>query len=144
MKKRIVGLVGSLMLLTMSFAAQKDSTYSGEIMDSQCAKNGSHDTMLKKEGMEKMIGDPNASMMCTANCIKKGGKYVLCDAAKKTVYQLDDQQKPGQFAGQKVSVTGTLDKATKTVHVTSIQAGSSHIWRGSVSVPILSTSISQF
>jgi hypothetical protein len=80
--------------------------------------------MLKKEGMEKMIGDPKAGMMCTANCVKMGGKYVLYDAAKKTVYQLDDQQKPEQFAGQKVTVTGTLDKATKTVHVTSIQAGS--------------------
>ena len=124
MKRLIIGLVGSLMLLTVSFAAQKDTTYSGEIMDSQCAKNGSHDAMLKKEGMEKMIGDPKAGMMCTANCVKMGSKYVLYNAAKKTVYQLDDQQKPEQFAGQKVTVTGTLDKATKTVHVASIQAAS--------------------
>ncbi len=124
MKKLIIGLVGSLMLLTVSFAAQKDTTYSGEIMDSQCAKNGSHDAMLKKEGMGKMIGDPKAGMMCTANCVKMGSKYVLYNAAKKTVYQLDDQQKPEQFAGQKVTVTGTLDKATKTVHVASIQAAS--------------------
>jgi hypothetical protein len=124
MKKLIIGLVGSLMLLTVSLAAPKDSTYSGEIMDSQCAKNGSHDAMLKKEGMEKMIGDPKAGQMCTANCVKMGSKYVLYNAAKKTVYQLDDQQKPEQFAGQKVTVTGTLDKATKTVHVSSIQAAS--------------------
>jgi len=34
MKKLIIGFVGSLMLLTVSFAAPKDSTYSGEIMDS--------------------------------------------------------------------------------------------------------------
>ncbi len=124
MKRLIIGLVGSLMLLTVSFAAPKDSTYSGEIMDSQCAKNGSHDAMLKKEGMGKMIGDPKAGMMCTANCVKMGSKYVLYNAAKKTVYQLDDQQKPEQFAGQKVTVTGTLDKTTKTVHVASIQAAS--------------------
>jgi hypothetical protein len=125
MKKLIIGLVGSLMLLTVSFAAPKDSSYTGEIMDSQCAKNASHDAMLKKEGMEKMIGDPKASQMCTVNCVKKmGSKYVLYDAAKKTVYQLDDQQKPEQFAGQKVKVTGTLDKATQTVHVTSIEAAS--------------------
>jgi type 1 fimbria pilin len=38
MKKLIIGLVGSLLLLTVAFAAPKDSTYSGEIMDSQCAK----------------------------------------------------------------------------------------------------------
>ena len=124
MKKLIIGFVGSLMLLTVSYAAPKDSTYSGEIMDSQCAKNGSHDAMLKKEGMEKMIGDPKAGRMCTANCVKMGSKYILFDAAKKTVYQLDDQQKPAEFAGQKVTVTGTLDKATKTVHVTDIKAAS--------------------
>ncbi len=122
MKKLIIGLVGSLMLLTVSFAAPKDSAYTGEIMDSQCAKNGSHDPMLKKEGMEKMIGDPKASQMCTANCVKNGGKYVLYNAGKKTVYQLDDQQKPEQFAGQKVTVTGTFDRATKTIHVTNIKA----------------------
>jgi uncharacterized protein YhbP (UPF0306 family) len=53
-----------------------------------------------------------------------GSKYILFDAAKKTVYQLDDQQKPAEFAGQKVIVTGTLDKATKTVHVTGIKRAS--------------------
>jgi len=125
MKKLIIGVVGSLMLLAVSFAAPKDSSYSGEIMDSQCAKNGSHDAMLKKEGMEKMIGDPKASQMCTVNCVKKmGSKYILYNAARKTVYQLDDQQKPEQFAGQRVTVTGTLDRATKTIHVISIQAAS--------------------
>ena len=122
MKKLAIGLVGSLMLLTVSFAAPKDSMYSGEIMDSQCAKNGSHDAMLKKEGMEKMIGDPKAGMMCTANCVKMGSKYVLYNAATKTTYQLDDQKKPADFAGAKVKITGTLDKATKTIHVTNIEA----------------------
>jgi hypothetical protein len=63
-------------------------------------------------------------MMCTANCVKMGSKYVLFNAAKKAVYQLDDQQKPAAFAGQKVTVTGTLDKATKTVHVADIKAAS--------------------
>ena len=125
MKKLIVGLVGSLMLLTVSFAAPKDSTYSGEIMDSQCAKEASHAMMLKKEGMgDKNPNDTTAKKMCTVNCVKKGGQYVLYNAARKSVYQLDDQTKPEQFAGGKVKVTGTLDKATKTIHVTSIEAAS--------------------
>src|ERR1700694_980942 len=59
-----------------------------------------------------------------SNCVKHGGQYVLYDAAKKSVYQLDDQTKPEQFAGAKVKVTGTLDKATKTIHVTNIEAAS--------------------
>src|SRR5260370_35932234 len=123
MKKVIIGFVGSLMLLNVSFAAPKDSTYSREIMDSQWAKEASHAIMLKKEGMgDKDPNDPMAKKMCTVNCVKHGGQYVLYDAAKKSVYQLDDQAKPEQFAEAKVKVTGTFDKATKTIHVTTIQA----------------------
>ncbi len=125
MKKLIFGVVGSLMLLTVSFAAPKDSVYSGEIMDSECAKNASHAMMLKKEGMgDKNPEDPMVKKMCTQNCVKMGGKYILFNPATKTVYQLDDQTKPVEFAGAKVKVTGTLDKATMTIHVTGIQAPS--------------------
>ena len=125
MKKIGMGLAVLLAFVTVSFAAPKDRTYSGEIMDSQCAKNGSHDMMLKKEGMEKMIGMPEGKKMCTTNCVKKmDSKYVLFNAASKAVYQLDDQTKPEQFAGQNVKITGTLDKATKTIHVTDITAAS--------------------
>ncbi|MGH9709461.1 MAG: DUF5818 domain-containing protein [Candidatus Acidiferrales bacterium] len=53
-----------------------------------------------------------------------GGKYVLYNAARKIVYQLDDQRKPADFAGQNVKVTGSYDRATKTIHVTSIQPAS--------------------
>jgi hypothetical protein len=43
---------------------------------------------------------------------------------RRKIYQLDDQKKPQSFAGQKVQVTGTLDNATKTIHVTDIKAAS--------------------
>lgn len=127
MQKKLFGLgmVVALALATVSFAAPKDETYTGEISDSQCAKNASHEMMLKKEGMgDKDSADPMVKKMCTMNCVKMGGKYVLFNAAKKTVYQLDDQTKPAEFAGAKVTVTGTLDKATKTIHVTDIKAAS--------------------
>ena len=52
-----------------------------------------------------------------------GSKYVLFNA-DKTFYLLSDQKKPAAFAGQKVEVTGTLNKATKTLHVTAIKAAS--------------------
>ncbi|MGH7745742.1 MAG: DUF5818 domain-containing protein, partial [Candidatus Dormibacteria bacterium] len=81
--------------------------------------------MLKKEGMgDKDPNDPMAKKMCTQNCVKMGGKYVLYNAARKIVYQLDDQRKPADFAGQNVKVTGSYDRATKTIHVTSIQPAS--------------------
>jgi hypothetical protein len=123
--KKLVLSVGACTLLMPGFAAAKDKTFTGEIMDSQCAKNSSHAMMLKKEGMgDKDPNDPMVKQMCTKNCVKMGGKYVLYDAAKKAVYELDDQQKPEALAGQKVRVTGTLDAATKTIHVTDIKAAS--------------------
>jgi hypothetical protein len=92
-------------------------TYTGEIMDSQCAKMGSHDAMMKKENIA-------TEKDCTLGCIKMGGKFVLYNADKKMTYKLDDQTNPRDFAGEKVKVMGTYDKATKTIHVTDIKAAS--------------------
>jgi Protein of unknown function (DUF5818) len=118
MKRIVMAIAGSLVLVcSIGFTAAKDMTYSGEIMDSQCAKMGSHEMMMKKEGIK-------TAKECTLGCIKMGGKFVLLNAANKMVYQLDDQQKPMQFAGEKVKVMGTLDKATKTIHVTDIKGAS--------------------
>ncbi len=125
MKKAVASLAATLLLTLASFAAPKSQTFQGEIMDSQCAMNGSHAQMLKKEGMgDKDPNDPMAKKMCTENCIKMGGKYVLYDAASKKIYKLDDQTKPQPFAGQNVKVTGTVDKAGETIHVTNIEPGS--------------------
>ncbi len=127
MKRFAVGIAGSLLFLSLvaGFASAQDKTFTGEIMDSNCAKDGSHAMMLKKEGMGNM--DPNdvkAKKMCADNCVNKmGAKYVLYTSSK-AVYQLDNQTKPEQFAGQKVRVTGTLDTATKTIHVTDIKEAS--------------------
>jgi uncharacterized protein DUF5818 len=96
----------------------KAKTFTGEIFDSQCAMNNSHSQMEKMKG----IGDD--SKMCTLKCVEMGGKFVLQDTAKKITYQLDDQEKPKEFAGQKVKVTGTYDNATKTIHVEKIEAAS--------------------
>lgn len=117
MRKLALSLAAVVALSTLSLAAPKSQTFTGEIMDSQCANMGSHDMMMKKEGIK-------TAKECTTGCIKMGGKYVLFDAVSKAVYQLDDQTKPEKFAGEKVKVKGTLNKDTNTIHVTSIQAGS--------------------
>jgi hypothetical protein len=116
MKKLVLSMTACA-LLVPGLAAAKDKTFTGEIMDSQCAKMGGHESMFKKEG----TNDPKA---CTEACVKMGGKYVLFDGASKAVYQLDNQTKPKSFSGQKVQVTGDLDKATKTIHITDIKAAS--------------------
>jgi uncharacterized protein YdeI (BOF family) len=51
--------------------------------------------------------------------------YVLRDEANKVSYKLDDQDKAKQFEGKDVKVTGTLDAASNTIHVSDIQATSS-------------------
>ena len=127
MRIKVVGwaAVAVVALAGASFAVPKDQTFTGEIMDSQCAKNASHEMMLKKEGMgDKDPADPMVKKMCTVNCVKMGSKYVLFNPSNKSVYQLDDQTKPAQFAGDKVTVTGTLDKASQTIRVTDIKAAS--------------------
>jgi hypothetical protein len=54
--------------------------------------------------------------------VKAGSQYVLYNSATKTVYQLDDQDQPERFAGQKVTVSGSLDAASNAIHVASIKA----------------------
>jgi hypothetical protein len=87
-----------------------------------CEKRLARDDVEERGMGDKDPNDAMTKKMCTQNCVKMGGKYVLYSAAKKTVYELDDQQKPAEFAGQNVKVAGSYDKATKTIHVTSIQA----------------------
>ena len=95
----------------------KSRTYTGEVMDSACAKAGSHDAMMKQEGASD-------AKECSDKCVQMGSKYVLYNSSTKRTYQLDDQDKAKEFSGQKVKVTGHFDRATKTVHVESIEAAS--------------------
>ena len=113
-----LALATSILLCAVGLAAQQNQTYIGEVMDSACAKMGSHDSMMKSHPGMKTEKD------CTVGCVKAGSQYVLFDASTKTVYELSDQKKPEQFAGQKVTVTGKLDKATNTITETSIKRAS--------------------
>ncbi len=115
MKKFIIPLLASASLLTMSLAAQKAQTFTGEIMDQQCALLGGHSAMMNQGENAKD---------CANRCVSIGGKYVLFDSANKTVYQLDDQKKTQPFAGAKVKITGSYDTSSKIIHVSNIQTGS--------------------
>jgi hypothetical protein len=111
MKGPFVAVIPSLVLILMSFAPSR-YRFKGEIMDSQCGAVGLHD----------VIADPVKSAKdCTIDCVRLGGKYVLYDPTIRMAYGLDDQQKPGLFAGDRVEVIGTLDKGTKVIHVVDIQ-----------------------
>jgi hypothetical protein len=94
--------------------------FSGEITDTFCAKNGSHDTMMNEL---KNMGHNKKS--CAVQCVQLGAKYVLYDAGRKTIYSLDDQDKAAAFAGQRVRVMGTLEK--KKIKVESIEAAGEQV-----------------
>ena len=52
---------------------------------------------------------------------KHGDSFVLNDPANKTSYMLDDGQKASRYEGKKVKVTGTVDTASNTIHVETIE-----------------------
>jgi hypothetical protein len=103
----------ALVATTHPVAAADSSSFSGEIMDKDCADMGSHDAMMKKEGAK-------TAKECTLNCVKAGSALVLYDASKNVVYQLDNQSEAMKHAGEKVTVQGSYDEGTKTIHVDSI------------------------
>jgi hypothetical protein len=85
-------------------------TFTGVITDSMCSE-GDHSHMK--------MGSTDAE--CTKACNTfHGAMYVLYDG--KQTYTLSDQKTPEKFAGQKVTVTGTLNAKTKTIQVDSIAA----------------------
>ena len=89
-------------------AAQGQRTFTGTVTDSMCAK-ADHSAMR--------MGSTDAE--CTVACIfAHGARYVLYDGDE--VYMLSDQQAPEEFAGQRVTVTGTLDDETRTIEMESI------------------------
>jgi hypothetical protein len=96
--------------------ATAGSSFEGEIMDNECAEMGSHDITMKATS----LATPD---LCTTYCLhfkKTPGKYVLYNGATKMIYQLDNQQEASFFAARKVKVTGTYDKAMRTIHITDI------------------------
>lgn len=103
-------LILSFTAIAAMAAAPGKQMFTGTITDNMCA-NADHSHMR--------MGPTNAE--CTVACISAhGATYVLYDG--KEVYTLSNQRTPETFAGQKVTVTGTLDAKTKTIQVDSITA----------------------
>jgi hypothetical protein len=87
-------LASILMLGSASFAGQKDQTFTGEITDNRCARMGSHQAMMKSMSMK-------SPKECALGCV--------------------DQTKPEQFAAENVVGIGSLNKDTRTIHVTDVK-----------------------
>ena len=104
MKYLLLSLLAGAGLL----AAQGRQTFTGAITDDECSR-AVHSRMR--------MGPTDAQ--CAIACVEvHGGQFVLFDGQE--VYQLSDQQAAEKFAGQKVTVAGTLD--AKTIQMESITA----------------------
>ncbi len=57
---------------------------------------------------------------CAKKCIEGGSKPVFVDEAKKQVWTIDNPEAVKDAYGKHVAMTGTLDSAAKSVHVTAV------------------------
>ncbi len=107
MKKFTFFSLAFLLTTGLAFTAPKGGksrTFVGSISDKMC---GAKHMMPGKSDKE-----------CTLECVKGGSQFVLV-GPKDKIYQLSDQEKPKNYAGQKVKVTGALKE--DTIEVTSIE-----------------------
>jgi hypothetical protein len=110
MKNLLSGLLLITAIIPALQAAPAKQKFTGTITDSMCSQ-ADHSQMK--------MGPTDAD--CTKACVDiHGAMYVLYDG--KQAYTLSDQKTPANFAGKKVTVTGTLDAKTKTIQVDSIAA----------------------
>jgi len=106
----VLGVALSSAAPSTTSRAATAAEFRGVITDDNC-DNGDHSHMR--------MGETDAE--CTVACIDAhGASYVLFDG--KNAYTLSDQKMPQKFAGQKVSVVGTVDVKKKTIQVSSISA----------------------
>ena len=111
--KRISVLTLLLAASSSVFAREKSGTFSGEIMDKQCAQMGSHENMMKAEGAKN-------AKECTLACMKNGDSFVLLDPQTKKVYPIEDEKKVREYAGERVQITGDYDKDSDVLHIKTI------------------------
>jgi hypothetical protein len=109
-----ISILTCLLMAGFAAAAQnKKGTFSGQIMDKQCADMSSHDNMMKGEGAKD-------AKECTLACVKDGGAYALLDPQTKKVYAIEDEKKVREYAGERVQITGDYDETTDVLRVKSI------------------------
>ena len=93
-------------VLALAAPAAEIRNFTGVITDAMCLAN---------HKMMKITPDSK----CVKECVKGGSKYVLQDG--KTVYRLSDQAAPAAYAGQRVTVRGTLFAKTGVLKVQGIR-----------------------
>lgn len=104
----LVTMVGLVLALVLQASAPATQTFAGIVTDSECP-DGDH------AGMHMGSTDAECAKACRDY---HGATLGLSDG--KTSRRLDDQKAATPFAGQKVTVVGTLDESTGVIIVKSI------------------------
>jgi hypothetical protein len=91
---------------------------SGQSQDSQPSQ--AQDQSPTPNQQQPDPGTAQAAQSLTGIVMKAAGKFVL-QTADSTAYILDDQDKAKSYEGKRVKVTGTLDRPTGILHVSSIE-----------------------
>jgi len=107
MRKTLIGVAACLLFGALNLAGQTEQVLRGDIC-------------LGPEGRTPTIENGQASLPCTIPHPKRRAKYILFVPEDKITYQLDDRSKVQPFAGENAFVSGVLDKATSTIHVTNV------------------------
>jgi len=103
--RALIFAVALMGLATFSLAG--DGSWTGYVTETHCGEKGA-----KAEHAD-----------CAVKCVKeKGAKWALYDPASKSTYVLASKEDPSKFAGKEVTVKGTMNKETKTIECTSIEA----------------------
>jgi|SRR5579864_1187606 len=112
-------LVAALIFVGPATWGAGETTFEGEIADSQCAM-GVHSLNRSHKEMIEMGHAGSTAEDCTRYCVhSRGGRYVFL--TKHDVFKLDSQEMAEKYAGQKVKLTGTLDSKTNIIQVKTME-----------------------
>src|SRR6266481_5522065 len=110
---RLLGLLGLLIGLA------------GTPLYGQGQQPGSQDQAAQSQpSTSQQSAQSQPSQVFVGKIAKSKGDVVFKDDAG-TAYKLDNTDQAKSFVGKSVKVTGTLDTATNTIHVTNIEGPSS-------------------
>jgi Flp pilus assembly protein TadD len=94
------------------------------LLAQQEQRPATQDPTAQQPSMSQSSAQGQTSQIFVGKVSKSKGDLVLRDDAG-TSYKLDNADQAKQFVGKSVKVTGTLDAATNTIHVTNIEGPSS-------------------
>lgn len=110
MRKSLIITIAALFVISLigvsSYLIAKDTqTKTGWITDTMCKEKGAN----------------AAHKECALKCVKSGmAKFAFYDNDSKVTFEIDNQGKAKEFAGEEVVVKGVFDADKKMVNIDSI------------------------